>query len=91
MSVGAKANWQVIASPSDVPSAQALVAHLAEHGVPARVRADTVLLGQAMPCDVSVPTELAHRARWILSQSQISDAELTFLAIGVPDEAEGSR
>ncbi len=86
-----KTEWQVIASSSDVPSGQALVAHLAENGVPACVRADTVLLGQALACDVFVPSDLAHRARWILAQSQISDAELSFLATGVLDESEGSR
>jgi hypothetical protein len=91
MIASAKTTWRVVASLSDVPSAQALVAHLEENGVPARVRADTVLLGQARPCDVVVPSELAHRGSWILSQSQVSEVELTFLATGVSEDSEGSR
>jgi hypothetical protein len=55
-------------------------------GVPAEVISDTSLLGEARRCEIRVPPELAHRARWLMSQAKFTDAELTFLATG---ELEG--
>jgi hypothetical protein len=51
-------------------------------GVPAEVVSDTPLLGEARRCEIHVPSELEHRARWLMSQAQFTDAELTFLATG---------
>jgi hypothetical protein len=52
-------------------------------GVTCHVVPDSTLLGQALPCRVMVDSALAHRAKWVLSQGQFTDEELTFLATGV--------
>jgi len=74
--------WNVVATFSDVPSAQALATLFRAEGVPVEVVSDTSLLGEARCCEIRVPAELAHRARWLMSQAQFTDAELTFLATG---------
>jgi hypothetical protein len=80
--------WQAVACLSDVPSAQVLAQRLIFEGVPARVMSDPQLLGEGRSCEVQVPSVLAHRARWLMSQAQFTDAELTFLATG---ELEGNE
>ena len=72
----------MVASFTDIPSAQALAALLQSQRVPANIRAESVLLGEMRNCDVLVPVELAHRARWVLAQAHLSDAELTYIATG---------
>jgi hypothetical protein len=74
--------WDVVATFSDIPSAQALASLFRAEGVPAEVVTDTSLLGEARDCGIRVPPELAHRARWLMSQAQVTDAELEFLATG---------
>jgi hypothetical protein len=82
--------WDVVATFSDVPSAHAVAALFRREGVPVEVVSDTSLLGEARRCEIRVPPELAHRARWLMSQAQFTDAELTFLAIGELDGAENA-
>jgi len=79
--------WQVVAAFSDVASAHATATLFRAEGVPAKIVSDTSLLGEARGCEIQVPRELVHRARWLMSQAQFTDAELTFLATG---ELEGS-
>jgi hypothetical protein len=74
--------WQGVASVSDVPSAQVLAQRLIFEGIPARVMSGPQLLGEGRICEVQVPSVLVHRARWLMSQAQFTDAELTFLATG---------
>ena len=38
--------------------------------------------------ELSVPRSRLHRARWLLSESELTDAELTYLAIGELTESE---
>jgi hypothetical protein len=52
------------------------------------VVSDTSLLGEARRCEIRVTSELAHRARWLMSQAQFTDAELNFLATGELDGAD---
>ena len=78
--------WDVVATFSDVPFARAMVVLFRAEGVPAELVSDTSLLGEARRCEIHVPSEFAHRARWLMSQAQFTDAELTFLAAG---EIEG--
>jgi hypothetical protein len=59
-------------------------------GVPTEVVSDTLLLGEARRCEIRVPSELAHRARWLMSQAQFTDAELTFLATGKLEDPENA-
>ena len=52
-------------------------------GITSKVVPDSTLLGEALPCRVLVDSALLHRAKWVMSQGQFSDQELTFLATGV--------
>jgi hypothetical protein len=83
--------WQAVASLSDVPSAQVLAQRLIFEGVPARVMSEPQLLGEGRNCEVQVPSVLAHRARWLISQAQFTDAELAFLATGVLDSRNSAE
>jgi hypothetical protein len=74
--------WQTVASLSDAPSAQILAQRLIFEGVPARVMSDPQLLGEGRNCEVQVPSALAHRARWVLAESQFTDEELNYFATG---------
>jgi len=75
-------NWVSAAVVSDTLSAQALCERLVAEGVTARVQSDTSLLGAARLCRILVPQEALHRAKWVLSNSQFTDAELEWLATG---------
>jgi len=85
--------WQSLMTVLDTLSAQALVERLNGEGVPTRVQMDTSLLGAARSCEILVPSELLHRAKWLLSSGQFSDTELTYLATGElsSDGAEESK
>ena len=74
--------WDVVAAFSDVPSAQLLAGLFRAEGVPVELISDTSLLGEVRHCQVRVPSALAHRARWLMSQAEVTDAELEFLATG---------
>jgi hypothetical protein len=82
--------WDVVVSFSDVPSAHAMAVLFRAEGVPAEVVSDTSLLGEARRCEIRVPQELAHRARWLMSQAQFTDAELSFLATGELDGTDSA-
>jgi hypothetical protein len=86
MSSTSNSAWDVVVTLSDVPSAHVMAVLFRAEGVPAEVVSDASLLGEARRCEIRVPSELAHRARWLMSQAQFTDAELTFLATG---EMEG--
>lgn len=79
----------VVATFSDHPSAQLLGESLRAEGLPVHIKADSSILGEARRCDVLVPTEFAHRARWLLTRNQVSDAELLYLATGETGTIEG--
>jgi hypothetical protein len=83
--------WDIVATFSDVPSAQAWVVLFRAEGVPAEVVSDTSLLGEARRCEVRVPPALAHRACWLMSQAQFTDAELAFLATGELDGSDNAE
>jgi hypothetical protein len=80
-----KLTWKVVATFSDVVSAHAMMVLFRAEGVPAEIVSDTPLLGEARRCQIHVPSDLEHRARWLMSQAQFTDAELTFLATGELD------
>lgn len=69
-------NWTLVDQFPDLVSAGAFLARLQADGVPAEIRADTSLLGEFRRADVVVPAHLAHRARWVISQWQVSEVEL---------------
>jgi hypothetical protein len=82
--------WDVVATFSDVASAHAIATLFRDEGVPAEVVSDTSLLGEARRCEIRVPPELVHRARWLMSQAQFTDAELIFLATGKLEGADNA-
>ena len=81
--------WKLLTCLWDVPSARVLTDVLESEGITTRVVTDAVVMGQAAPCRIFVDAAQAHRARQLLSQEQLSEPELTFLATGeVPGEDE---
>jgi hypothetical protein len=86
--VSSKQDWETVVYLTDVPVAEVLAQRLADEGVLSRVVSDPPLLGEGRNCAVQVPSELAHRARWLLAQAQFTDAELNYLATGELGPAE---
>jgi hypothetical protein len=74
--------WDTAAVVSDTLSAQALIGRLHSEGVPARLEADTALLGAVRQCRILVPARMLHRAKYVLWQSSFTEEELASLAIG---------
>ncbi|MEM6581624.1 MAG: hypothetical protein AAF699_10150, partial [Pseudomonadota bacterium] len=56
--------------------------YLSREGVPADVRQGNLEGGVISNFEVWVSSELAHRARWVLANSEFEDEELDFLATG---------
>jgi hypothetical protein len=83
--------WQVVVTFSDVASGHVIATLFNREGLPAKLILGNPLLGDANGCEIRVPREVAHRARWILSQAEFTDAELTFLATGELGSAEGTE
>jgi hypothetical protein len=79
----ARPKWHVVTTAPDLPSAHALVEILMAQGITSHVVPDSTLLGEALPCRVVVDAAQAHRAKWVMSEGQFTDEELTFLATGV--------
>jgi hypothetical protein len=82
------ADWPVAALLADLASAQVITGLLELEGVPTHLVVGNPLLGQLHGCEIYVPPELLHRARWMLASAPLSDAELTFLATGELDGGE---
>jgi len=78
----AVAGWEGVAVFSDTISAEAAAQLLRSEGVETRVVADSAILGEARRCELQVPALLAHKARWLLRETPVSDAELDYLATG---------
>jgi len=78
-------NWELAAVVADTLSAQAFIGLFESEGVPARLQADTALLGVVRQCRILVPRALIGRARLIMWQRRFSDEELASLALGGPD------
>ncbi len=80
--------WQPFEIFSDRGSAEALAAVLGSEGVPARVESSELVAGIEARHRVLVPSALAHRARWVLADSDLTDSELGYLATGEFSEAD---
>lgn len=78
--------WVVVAQFPDEASGQVTIGLLQTERVPVRLRRNSLMPGLDLQCDVEVPSEYGHRARWILQHCNFSDAELNFLATGEPLE-----
>lgn len=75
---------------SDRISAAGVLPILEDGVVPCRISSDETLPGLASFFSVEVPSELLHRARWLLDSAKVSDSELVYLATkelpGGPEE-----
>lgn len=82
-------DWVVFRVFPEQSGASALCGQLEAGGCPAKFEARA--LGNALETNfcVFVPKVLAHRARWIVAQLPLTDAELEFLATGkLPGQEE---
>jgi hypothetical protein len=74
--------WRLLVCLSDVPSARILTDRLLAEGINPRVVADAAVMGQAAPCRIFVDATEMYRARRLLTEEQLTESELTFLATG---------
>jgi hypothetical protein len=74
--------WQLFKVFSDRVEADRIATFLQSSGVPAYVDHGALGVGLEGEFKVFVATELAHRARWLNSLPEVTDAELDFLATG---------
>jgi hypothetical protein len=74
--------WQEFMSYSDLASAEVAAGLLRNNGVPVQLVLDEPIPGLVNRVLISVPTDLLHRAKWITSQAQPTEAELIFFATG---------
>jgi hypothetical protein len=82
-----KQTWVSVAVYSDRMSAEATLGRLAGDEIPAYISSDEHVPGLGTHFDVLVPSDLLHRARWILRESPLSERELTYLATGELNES----
>lgn len=71
-----------VATTDEQASAEALAAMLEAEGVPAVVRTVSPVPGLIEEVQIHVPASLAHRARWFINSSKVTDEELRFAATG---------
>lgn len=69
-------------------SAEAVAAVLQAEQIPTHVASGRLVAGIEAQFVLSVPQSLAHRARWLLEQSDFTEDELAFLATGELPGAE---
>ena len=75
-------SWQGFLSFHDRVSADMYADFLESEEVPSRVQLAELVLGVEAEFCLLVPTSLAHRARWVLANSEYSESELCYLATG---------
>ncbi len=81
-------NWQEFAVYSDAASAEVTAGLLRSEGVPVELIVDQPIPGLIKSVHLSVPADLVHRAKWVLSQVQFTEAELAYLATGTLEPNE---
>jgi len=74
-------DWQTFETFNDEASAEALAGRLRLEDVPAEVRRARLVPG-VEEFRIVVPADLVHRARWVMADATLTDAELTYLATG---------
>lgn len=81
--------WKPFKVFPDLSAAETLRLQLEHHAVPTRIESRALEIGLEAQFCVYLSKALAHRARWILAQLPVTDAELDFLATGkLPGEEE---
>ena len=71
-----------VATFENEASAEVFAGLLRNEGVPVVVRPISPVPGLINEVQVFVPISLAHRARWLMKSSEVTDAELIFAATG---------
>jgi len=79
-------DWQLLLEFQTRMSAEIIQQFLEEADVPTYLSSGGLSAGLESVFRLSVPSSLAHRARWILATSDFSDSELRFLATGELEE-----
>ena len=75
-------DWQPLLEFQTRMSAEIIQQLLEEADVPTHLSPGGLAAGIEVDFRLSVPPSLAHRARWILANSDFSESELCFLATG---------
>ena len=75
-------SWVGVAVYPDRVSAEASLSRVRDSGIPAYISSDEHVPGLGSSFSVVVPQESLHRAQSILQQAQVSEEELTWLALG---------
>jgi hypothetical protein len=75
-----QAEWRLLTTLPDLPSAHSLAEVLRAAGLAARVMSDAGVLGQAAPSRIYVGAADFHQAQLFLSQPQFTEEELGLLA-----------
>lgn len=78
----APGEWCVLATYADRFTAEADAGYLRSEMVAAKVEVVSDFPGQDRGAQLWVDAALAHRARWLLKLSTVSEAELEYLATG---------
>lgn len=84
-------DWQELATYTDFPTAEFMIGLLGNESVPVRVLRIEPIPGLAQSIRISVPSEFLHRAKLIVADAEISDAELNYLATGNLGKDEGAK
>jgi len=77
-----KQSWVTVEVYPDRISAEATLGLLAGDGIPVYVSSDEHVPGLGTHFKVLVPADQLRRARRLLLQGEVSEAELTYLATG---------
>jgi hypothetical protein len=84
--------WCLLDTYGDRYSAEVDAGYLRSESVAAKVEVISDFPGQDRGVQLWVDAALAHRARWLLKLSTVSDAELEFLATGkLPDGTDKAQ
>ena len=78
--------WREFAVYSDAASAEVVAGLLRLESVPVNVVSDEPMPGLIKGFCLMVPPDMLHRARWVVSQAELSDEELAYFATGLLGE-----
>jgi len=81
--------WELFRVYENRGAAEAVACVLEGEGVPTRIESRRLEAALEAEYCLLVATTLSHRARWITTQAEVTDAELDFLATGrLPDSEQ---
>jgi len=75
-------DWQALETFPNHLGAEIVAGVLRADSMPVRIESFGVVPGLEQGSRIMVPAALMHRARWLLAQAKVSDAELDYLATG---------